>query len=462
MADAMIESLQQPLQGALGPAVQAGPKWLAELRRRGAEGFAERGLPGGRGDEDWKYTSTRALARTAMAPVLAEEVTFDASAVAACVERIAARAGGPVLVFIDGNFRAEVSRLDAAGDDGVTVASLREVLAGERAAEIEPYLGRYLDARVHGLAALNTALFDDGLVVHTARGRRAAAPISALFWGTSRTTPAANHLRNLIVAEAGAELTVLEHYAGQAGAVYHTNAATEVVVADNAQVAHMRIVEESAGAFHAGRVQAELSRDARLTSHAAALAGGWNRTEIEARLAGAGAECRLDGVYVLAGDEHADHHTWIDHAVADTRSSERYKGVLDDSARGVFTGKVLIRPDAQRSATEQSNRNLLLGDNAVVETRPQLEIYADDVKAAHGATVGRLDAEQLFYLRSRGLDADAAKRVLTFAFAEEPLAGVAHEGLREALAEAVHAKVAGLSTAAARTAHGHTETGDLR
>jgi Fe-S cluster assembly protein SufD len=448
----MTESMKRSLEARSA----GGPAWLAALREAGARGFETLGLPGPR-DEAWKYTSTASIAREVFEPVATAQLQYEEAAVAAAADRIAGRLGGPVLVFVDGHMVPALSRTETV--PGVEVSSLAEVLAATPEA-LEPWLGRTLDGNVHGFAALNSAFLEDGLVVRAARGAHASRPISALFWSTARPTAVASHPRNLIVAEEGSSVTVFEHYAGEG--VYLSNSATEIVVGANAEVGHVGLVEEAADGFHVGRIEASVARDGRLRSHAVALAGRLNRTEIHARLAGENAEAVLRGVYCLDGRSHADHHTSVDHEVSHTRSEELYKGVLDDRSRGVFTGRIVIRPDAQKVDSRQTNNNLLISAEAVAETRPQLEIYADDVKASHGATIGRLDATKLFYMRARGLDEAEAKRLLTYAFAGEPLEDIADDRLREAVAAAVQAKVETLHTEAAPIALGHTETEDLK
>ncbi|MFT4569978.1 MAG: Fe-S cluster assembly protein SufD [Hyphomicrobiaceae bacterium] len=453
----MIDSMKRGLERFAERSDQ--PSWLSSLRETGARDFGQLGLPGTR-DEAWKYTSTAALARQEFEPVLADEVRYEEPAIAEVIDRVAGELGGPVFVFVDGNFVAGLSRLpDADATPGVQVSSLRSIL-GQDPGSLEPFLGHYLEARVHGLAALNTAFLDDGLVVRVARGVVVPRPLSVVFWTTSRQTPVAAHPRNLIVAEPGSSVTVVEHYAGTG--TYLCNTVTEVAVQDNAVVNHVTVVEDSSEGFHVGRIDAEVARDARFRSHAIALTGKLNRTEIHARLVGENSEAVLRGLYCLDGKDHADHHTSVDHVVAHTRSSEMYKGVLDGRSRGVFTGRIVIRPNAQKVSSEQTNNNLLISDEAVVETRPQLEIYADDVKASHGATIGRLDSEKLFYMRARGLDEREAKRLLTYAFAGEPVEDIEDEPLRDALSAAIRRKVECLHTDRARTGSAHSETGDRR
>jgi Fe-S cluster assembly protein SufD len=223
------------------------------------------------------------------------------------------------------------------------------------------------------------------------------------------------------VAEEGASARIVEHWIGEPDARYLANGVTEIVLGRDSSLEHVKLQRESGEAFHVQRIQVRQERGSSLRSHAIALGAAVSRTEITTVLAGEGAECSLYGLYVMDGRRHVDHHTTIDHSVPRTTSREVYKGILDDRSRGVFTGKVFVRKDAQQTSAEQTNRNLLLAEGAVVETRPQLEIYADDVKCTHGAAVGRLDEDALFYMRQRGIDLAQARTLLTYAFASEVL-----------------------------------------
>jgi Fe-S cluster assembly protein SufD len=294
---------------------------------------------------------------------------------------------------------------------------------------------------VHGFAALNTALAGDGAVVRLARGAAAEHPVHLLFYATARKQPTLAQPRNLIVADDGSSATVVEHYAGEPGATYLRNAATEIALGRDAALVHVKVQAESESGYHVHRIQAYQNAGSSFTSHAIALGGALSRTEIATTLDGEGAGCALLGLYVVQGSQHVDHHTTIDHAKPRTTSRELYKGILDESSRGVFTGKVLVRKDAQQISAEQTNRNLLLADGAQVETRPQLEIYADDVKCTHGAAVGRLDEDALFYMRQRGIDPAQARSLLTYGFASEVLAELGIDDLREALEQTVLARV---------------------
>jgi Fe-S cluster assembly protein SufD len=343
-----------------------------------------------------------------------------------------------LLVFVDGCFRASLSRLGAG--NGIGLASLRERLAGAPAS-LEPWIGRFLPLAGHGFTALNTAFLDDGAVIEIADGAIAEAPVHVVYLSTARQRPFVAHPRNLIVAGAGSSALVVEHYVGEAGARHLTNAVSEIALARGAALGHVRVQDESHAAFHVARVQVEQAEDSCFFSHAFGFGAALSRTEIAVKLAGEEAECNLAGLYAVDGSRHVDHHLMVDHARPRTRSRQLYKGVLEDSSRGVFTGRVVVRAGSQKIKATQSNASLLLGRGAVAETRPQLEIYADDVVCNHGATIGRLSDDALFYLLSRGIDPREARRILVSGFAAEVVDGVAEQALRSALTETVAARI---------------------
>ncbi|MFC5302877.1 Fe-S cluster assembly protein SufD [Azospira restricta] len=404
--------------------------WLAGLRAEALAAFAASGYPTLR-DEDWKYTSVAAIEQAAFAlqpPAAAGSV--DLGDLAAQVEALALP-GALRLVFVDGRYAPALSRC-ADLPAGVTVAGLAETLV--RAPEtLQAWLARPRRAAtpLAGFAALNAAGFADGAYIHVAAGVALAQPLQLLFVATADKL--ATHSRNLIVAEAGCRLDLVEQHAAAGAAAYLSNVVSDLAVGAGAVVAHYQLQEEGARAFHVAAVNAELGAGARFASASFAFGAALARTDIAVALAAENAECTLDGLYLADGRQHVDHHTRIDHLVAHGTSREFYKGVLAGAGRAVFNGKVVIHADAQHSDAAQSNRNLLLSPNAEVDTKPQLEIWADDVKCSHGATVGPLDPEPVFYLRSRGLAEAAAKRLLTYAFAAEMVERVPLAALRARL-----------------------------
>jgi Fe-S cluster assembly protein SufD len=403
------------------------PRWLADLREAGIAGFGKAGFPRP-GEEAWRFTKLTRLQSTAFRPDAAAANGEAAAVLPTALDAVldaALDVSGPRLVFVNG--RLDPGR-STPGSDGLRLETLGSALGGD-AASIEPVLGRLAGLDRHRFGALNTALFLDGALVRIPAGRKLEEPIHILF-ASAPGEPVAYHPRVLIVAEEGSEAVVLEEYAGAPDVAYFTNAVTEIAVGPNASVTHVKLEREGARAFHIGLTAAAVERDGRLVSHAVSLGGGLVRCDIDTVLAAEGAACRMDGLYLAHDRQHVDHHTRVDHAAPHTASRELYKGVLGGRATGVFNGRVIIRPDAQKVEAAQTNKNLLLSEEALVNTNPELEIFADDVKAQHGATVGQLDPDHVFYLRSRGLDEAAARRILIQAFAGEMIEGLPHDALR--------------------------------
>jgi len=405
--------------------------WLDALRREARTRFEEVGVPGLR-DEDWKYTDIAPAFRELPGPVPAGEVVFDSSAVAAVVGALPGLGErGLAIVFVDGHFDARLSRLDA-GVRGVSISSLRELL-GRDPDRLEGRLGKFLPAASHGLIALNSAFLDDGAVVEISDGAVCDTPINLVFVSTRRTGAFMSQPRNVMVAGAGSSVVVVEHYVGEDGARVLTNTVSEIEIGRGAAFGHVRLQREPAGASHVARLQVEQREGSSFTSHAFGLGAALSRTEVAVRLGGENAECTLQGLYAVQGKQHVDHHTMVDHAAPRTRSSQLYKGVLEDESRGVFTGRVVVRPAAQKIKALQTNPVLLLGDRAIAETRPQLEIYADDVACNHGASIGRISEEAMFYLRSRGIQPREARRLMVYGFAAEVVESLLPAALREAI-----------------------------
>jgi len=429
-----LEAFERRARGA-----RSAPRWLEGARRAAIGAFDAIGFPGPK-SEDWKYTGVTPIVGEPFYAALGEpRAAYDPARAAALLRSLALPSAEPALVFVNGSYAAELSRSDARDvHDVITGLTVRSLAADLAAADSlsASRLGRVLDVKAHGFAALNAAFADDGAVVRIGEGKAVEKTLHLVFIGMATDKPTLAHLRNLIVAEAGSHATVVEHYVSEQG-VHFTNSVTEVSLARGATLRHVKIQDEADTAYHVGRLEADLGEQASLASHVVTVGAALSRSEITVRLAGRLAECRLDGLYALGGERHADHHTVIDHAVRETKSFENYKGVLDDSSRGVFTGRVIVRRDSQKVEARQQNKNLLLSDGAVVETRPQLEIYADDVQCSHGAAIGRLDENALFYLRQRGLDVAAARGLLTWAFASEILDKLPGEALRRVVTERV-------------------------
>jgi len=386
------------------------PEWLTKLRRDAMSRFTDQGFPSTR-LEDWKYTDAAPIARLPFRLAAALPVRVDREVVEAASFGVGTR-----LVFVNGCYLPELSSTDAL-PAGVRITSLSRVLTHEPVL-IEAHLARYANAG-HGFIALNTAFIQEGAVVYLPRRTVVPELIHLLFISQPAGEPVVSHPRILIVAGDDSRATVVETYVGSGTSAYFTNAVTEIVLGANSDITHYKLQRESEQAFHVATIEAHQAAGSRLRSYAVSLGGALARSDINTRLDGEGCECSLDGLYMAAGTQHVDHHTSIDHRRPHCTSRELYKGVLDGKSSGVFNGKVYVRPQAQQSDAGQVNKNLLLSDDATIDTKPQLEIFADDVKCSHGAAIGRLNDEALFYLRSRGIDAAAARDLLIAAFANE-------------------------------------------
>jgi len=405
------------------------PAGLASLRERAATRFAELGLPTTK-LEDWRFTNLGPLARLTWRPA-AGVVPPDAEATLG-PHRIA---GAHELVFVNGHFAPALSRL-AALPAGVEVRNLAGLLTAGEAQAIET-LGRQADFVDHALVALNTALFVDGALVDVPRRVAVERPIHLLFLASAETGATAAFPRLLARFAAESQATLIETFVGQDGAATLHCAVAELALGDGAIVDHYKIQREGKDAFHLASFEVETGRDARLTSHSISLGGGLVRHDVHALLNGEGGETTLNGLYMVEGKQLVDTHMRVDHAKPHCASHELYKGILNGRARAVFNGRIHVHPHAQKTDAKQTNRNLLLSAEALVNTNPQLEIFADDVKCTHGSTVGQLDADAVFYLRSRGIGAEAATSLLTYAFASDIVERLRVETLRRNLREFV-------------------------
>ncbi len=387
--------------------------WLATLRDGAIERFAALGFPT-RKLEEWKFTDLRPLTRTAYlpAPRRANGIAGDSVA-----RYLPADLATHRLVFVDGHYRAELSDVGEL-PSGARLLSLAEAFAADPDL-VEAHLGRDETLDGSGPVALNAAFMADGAVLTLARGVALERPVHLVFLATGGDPPGAAHVRNLIVAEAESSATVIETYAAPAEGAYWTNAVTDVVAGSNAAIRHVKLQTESREAFHIAATRAHLAAGSSYHNLAASAGARLARNEITAVLDGEGAECRLAGLYLARDRQHLDTTTLIDHARPGCSSREFYKGVIGGNGHGVFQGKIIVRPDAQRTDADQLNKGLLLTREAQLDTKPELEIHADDVRCTHGAAVGALDPEALFYLRSRGLDAELARRILVEAFVAE-------------------------------------------
>jgi len=390
------------------------PEWLAGRRRGAAQRFADAGFPDPR-QEEWKYTNVRPIATKPFATASADvPVSSDAIAGLGFEGLDAYR-----MVFVDGRFRTEFSDLDGL-PEGATVRSLSAMLSGDTA-RLEPLLGTLAHDRFSSFAAANMAFMSDGAVILLGKGVRIERPIHLLLVGSAGSPATWSHPRILVQAAEGADVTIVEHYADLDGASGFTNTVTELRAEAGAQVRHYLVQDHADSAYHVGSVFVQQRRDSRVTSHNVNLGGRLVRHDLNIDLTEPGAEIELNGLFLVGGRQHVDTHTRVHHSSPHTTSREQYRGIGQGHGRGVFKGRVLVERGAQKTDAQQHSANLLLSPNAEIDTKPELEIYADDVKCAHGATVGQLDETSMYYLRSRGIDAEAARGMLVFAFADEVL-----------------------------------------
>lgn len=410
-----------PFANLLDQRPASGPDWLQYLRRQARDRFAVKGMPT-RKDEDWRYTG---LDRLVAQDFRAAPPKIDLGEIR---DLLPERTEGYRLVVLDGRFAPALSSLPEppaqVGGLGSVLerpgAHLRDILESEgRSTTDHPFLN------------LNTALFEDGALIRVPAGVRLDGPLELLHVSSGRGENLISQPRNLILVESGAELVLSERHIALGEGLYFNNLVSEIRLGEGARLVHERLQEEAENAFHLASVYVRLKAESHYRCVTAALGAAWSRTEFHVKFAAPGAEADIRGLY-LAGDRQlVDHHLDVVHAVPGCNSHEHFKGILDGGGRAVFDGRVLVEKDAQKTAAHLANANLVLSRNAEVDTKPQLEIYADDVQCSHGTTVGQLEPEALFYLRSRGIGEDEARKLLCLGFAGEILAAYSQTALRE-------------------------------
>jgi len=405
--------------------------WLSSSREQALARLGESGFPTPH-DEDWKYTNIRPIekrqfrfAEDARHKVDAETLNRYLCKDMAC----------HLLVFVDGHFSPELSgNLSNATQlpEGLKIKDLATALQ-EDTQLMQDHIGSIADNGRNGFAAMNLAFMQSGALIQLADNTQIDWPIHLMFLSSGKEAEITNQSRVLILAGRHSQAKVIESYIALEDSVYFNNVTTEIKLDQGAQLEHFKIQKESMKAFHVATLQAEQQRDSTFTSHSISMGAQLARNDINCAMVDEGATCNLYGLYVTGGRQHTDFHTRIDHAKPHCSSNEYYKGILDGHSRAVFNGQVHVHPDAQKSAAQQANNNLLLSKDAEVDTKPQLEIYADDVTAAHGATVGQLDENMLFYLRSRGIDYNAAHALLVYGFAHDVIEKMSIEPLQKHL-----------------------------
>ena len=423
---------------AFSRAARGAPSWLDTIRQCAFQRFQALGFPTTK-NEDWHFTSVAPIAEAAYPPRVAPggdvkptdlaPFTFGAS-------------DWPTIVFVNGVFAPALSSLEAL-PEGVKVYDMATAFRTDDPL-VERHLSRFAAYELNTFTALNSAFVNDGAVVRIAKEFEVDRPIHILFVSDAIAAKTQSNPRTLIIAERNSKATVIESYVATGEASYFTNAVTEVLLEDGANLSHLKIQRESPRAFHVGTIEAEQKRDSHYQSFSFATGAALSRTNIYTTLDGEGAGATLNGLYMLDGEQHCDHQTKIEHAQPNCFSRELYKGVLDGASHGVFNGKVYVDPIAQKTDGKQTNKVLLLSERAQVDTKPQLEIFADDVKCTHGATVGRVDETALFYMKSRGVNKELAHRLLTYAFAAEVLETIEIEAVRQELERATLHRFTGI------------------
>ena len=409
--------------------------WLRELRNNAMDMFVEQGFPTTR-TEDWKYTDVRAVAKRFFKPPTGLKKIDDSLLRRWWLDDELVHR----LVFIDGRHAPELSPFNTLLN-GVTVTSLARALENHPEL-LESRMGSCVDLEQPGFNAFNTAFMNDGAYIHLGRDVVLEQPVHLLFI-SSGMPDVMSVVRNVVIAEQGSKATIIESYVSLDKATCLTSTVSEILLEGDAEIEHYKLEQENEATYHMAGIYVGQDRDSRFTSHNISFGGKLVRNDIQVALDGSGAGCTLNGLYVTHGRQHVDNHTRIDHNQPNTSSNEGYKGVLDGRSRAVFNGRVIVHKDAQKTAAQQSNHNLLLSKNAEVDAKPQLEIFADDVKCAHGCTVGQLDEDALFYLRSRALDMETARNLLVYAFAADVLDRIKLQPVRKMLEQQLTGRLMG-------------------
>jgi Fe-S cluster assembly protein SufD len=419
-----FEAFEQSLNGARSTSVHA-------MRREAMQRFMELGFPTTR-QEEWRFLNISPIIQNSFYPILhyalngvtkkdIQPYTLDHAL---------------QLVFIDGMFSVELSDTGSI-PAGMIAGNLREMLKNYPEV-IQPHINNMKTGEENAFTTLNTAFLWDGAFISVPQGVVLEHPIQLLYIATNREQVYAAQPRNIIIAGINSQFKIVESYVGLAKNIYLTNTVTEIALGDNSVVEHDRFQSEGINAYHIATTRLHMNAASHYTSNVISLGGSIVRNNITARFDAKGSECTLNGLSLSSGTQVIDNHTVIDHAVPHCSSHELYKSILDGGSKGIFNGKVFVRQDAQKTDAKQTNKTLLLSDDATMNTKPQLEIFADDVKCTHGATIGQLDDEQIFYLRSRGIDLDAARDILTSAFASDVVGRITIEPFRHQVDRLIH------------------------
>lgn len=413
--------------------------WLHKLRKDAIARFTDLGFPTTR-LEEWKYTNVAPITRVPFRAVefrwdgLAEErlseLPLAHSAFSECCSRI---------VFVNGHYSPQLSSSDLP--EGLIIGSLASAIRQNKPG-VKEHLAKHADYQRHAFVALNTAFLEDGAFIEIPHGVTLESPVYILFVSTA-DEPIASHPRSLIIVGDNSQAGIIEEYMALGQQNYFTNAVTEIIAGENSLVEHYKLQAENEEAFHVSTVHISQARSSAVTSHSISFGGALVRNDVNVLLNGEGADCTLNGLYLSAKDQHVDNHTVIDHIKPHCSSRELYKGILDDQSSAVFNGSIIVRKDAQKTDSRQSNKNLLLSEGATINSKPQLEINADDVKCTHGTSIGHLDEDSIYYLRSRAIGLTEARTVLTYGFANDVLNRMKLDAVRVRLECALLARLSG-------------------
>lgn len=410
--------------------------WVINLREKAFEAFDAEGFPTTRA-ENWKYTDLRPIAKRNFVLSQSSKNGIDAQTLSpwtlpglSCYR----------MVFVNGYYSSSLSNINGL-PSGVTIASLADVLK-QKPEMVEPVFQQIPTQKPSAFTALNTALMTDGAVI-ILDDNTTSQPIHLLYITTSKEKNLSTQIRNLIIAGKGSSTAIIESYVGPEEASSFTNTVSDLIIKESAKIDHYKVQQESLNTYHIGAINVYQHRNSTYVSSSISLGASLARTDINAMLDEEGAQCVLNGLYVVSGRQHVDHHTRIDHNKPYGKSEEIYKGVIDDRAHAVFNGKVVVHEKAQKTDAQQSNQNLLLSENAEIDTKPELEIYADDVKCSHGATVGQLDEDILFYLQSRGIEEENARKILIYSFIDDIISRIHIKELKTRMQEFVAERLSG-------------------
>jgi Fe-S cluster assembly protein SufD len=401
---------------------------ISNLRKEALSKFSELDFPTTK-DEEWKYTSIVPLLQYNFKPDFEKHSITKEQVNKFTFENLEPN----VAVVVNGLYYPELSTLNGI-PEGVTVSSIAKAI-GSNSPLVEKHFGKYAEFGTHIFTSLSTAFTKDGVFIHVPEGKIVEQPIHILFITVSRNEKLLVQPRNLFVTDKNSQVTIIEHFVNIDSGVYFTNTVTEAVVGENSVVDHIKLQEESKDSFHIGRTEIDQERTSNFTSHSISFGASLSRNDFSAKFNDEGGECTLNGLFLTEDNQLFDTHTMIDHARPNCNSHEHYKGILDDTSRGVFNGKVMVRKDAQKTNAFQENNNIILSREALVNTKPQLEIFADDVKCSHGATIGQLDKDAMFYLKTRGISNETARAILIHAFASDVIRSVKVKPVRNYIEE---------------------------